>query len=159
MENLARWVLAQAFGMSVMLALVFRDNYRSPLPAPPDAGQFLAHYGIQASALGMSLAVWPLTDLVFRATSRDRQWQCAGAVNRWAAALLLYFACVHAALLGLSAMAEPEAIRAALAPAFFRGYATFLAGTALLSLLYVVRLEFLAFRGQTGPVMEGSPPR
>jgi hypothetical protein len=158
MENLARWALAQAFGLSVMLALVFRDNYRSPLPALPDAGLFLAHYGIQASALGMSLAVWPLTDLVFRATSPDRQWQCAGAFNRWAAALLLYFACVHAALLGLSAMTEPEAIRSALAPGFFRGYASFIAGTALLSLLYVVRLEFLAFRGQTAGV-EGTRPR
>jgi hypothetical protein len=157
MENLARWLLAQAFGLSVMLTLIFRDNYRTPLPGLPDPGDFLVHYGIQASALGMSLAVWPLTDIVFRATARERQWQCAGSFNRWTAALLLYFACFHAALLGMSAMAEPEAMRNALAPGFFRAYGTFIGGTALLSLLYVARLEFVLFKGQT-PAVDGKAP-
>ena len=158
MENLARWALAQAFGLSVMLTLIFRDSYRAPMSVLPGASDFLSHYGIQASALGMSLAVWPLTDLLFRATSRDRQWQCAGTLNRWAAAVLLYFACVHAALLGLSAMADPESIRTALSPEFFKAYATFIGGTALVSLLYVVRLEFVIFRGQIRP-MDGKSPR
>ena len=158
MENLARWALAQAFGLSVMLTLVFRDNYRAPMPALPGAVDFLTHYGIQASALGMSLAVWPLTDLVFRATSRDRQWQCRGTFNRWTTGLLLYFACVHAALLGMSAMAEPDTIRQAFPSGFFRAYATFIAGTAFLSLLYVVRLEFVIFQGQS-VAMDVKPPR
>ena len=158
MENLARWLLAQAFGLTVALILVFRDNYRSPLPGAPDLSDFLIHYGIQASALGMSLAVWPLTDMLFRATAKDRQWQCVGAFNRWALAAMLYFACAHAALLGLSAMADPETIRGALAPAFFRAYGTFIGGTGLLSLLYVARLEFIVFRGQS-PAMNRNLPR
>ena len=158
MENLARWLLAQAFGLSVTLTLVFRDTYRAPAMPLPGVAEFLIHYGIQASAFGMSLAVWPLTDLVFRATARERQWQCVGAFNRWAAALLLYFACVHAALLGLSAIGEPQAIALALAPGFFRAYGAFLVGTALLSLLYVVRLEFVVFQGQIGPMDRKTPP-
>lgn len=145
MENLARWTLAQTFGLLGTLAVIFRDNYRSPLPVL-EPGEMLVRFGPQASALGLLLALWPVSDLLFRACAPDRAWQCAGAFNRWAGALLLFFLCAHAAVLGLVVMSDPALLARAVRPALRGAYGAALLATALLSLAYVLRLEFTLWK-------------
>jgi hypothetical protein len=155
MENLARWILAQAFGLLGTLAVVFRDNYRMPLPVD-SLGEWMVHFAPQTSALGLTLALWPVSDLLFRACDRERHWQCLGDSNRWLGAMLLMFLCAHAAVLGLAAMSEPTTLAGALQPNVFHAYGAALAATALLSLAYVARLEFVIWRGHNPGMGNGA---
>lgn len=154
MENLARWTLAQAFGLLGTLTVMFRDHYRMPVPSA-ELGDLLVRYGLQASALGLTLAFWPVSDLVFRACAPERAWQCAGGLNRWLCAMLLFFLCGHAAALGLVAMSDPPALARVLEPSLFHAYGAALAATAVMSLAYVVRLEFVLASGHTSPKLDG----
>ena len=157
MENLARWTLAQAFGLLGTLAVIFRDNYRAPLPGV-DLGELLVHFGPQASALGLTLALWPVSDLLFRACAPDRAWQCSGSFNRWLVALLLFFQCAHAAVFGLVVMSDPRTLAAALRPSVFHAYGAALLATALMSAAYVLRLEFVIWKGHTPGMRHESQP-
>ncbi|MFC3126461.1 hypothetical protein ACFOD4_15465 [Pseudoroseomonas globiformis] len=157
MENLARWILAQAFGLIGTLAVVYRDNYRVPLPAG-DLGELMLRYAPQASALGFTLALWPVVDLIFRACDRQRSWQCHGDFNRWLAALLLLFLCAHAAALGLAAMSDPGTLAGALQPKVIHAYAAALLATAAMSAGYVARLEFTIWRRHNPGMETGDPP-
>lgn len=154
MEHLARWTLAQAFGLLGTLAVIFRDNYRAPLPAL-DLSEFLLRFGPQASAFGLVLALWPVLDLLFRACAPDRAWQCAGAFNRWAVGLLLFFLCVHVGMLGLVVMSEPAALAGAVRPALRGAYGMALLATGLLSLAYVLRLEFVLWNAHDRTMRNG----
>lgn len=154
MENLARWTLAQAFGLLGTLAILFRDTYRSPMPSA-ELGDLLVRYGPQASALGLTLALWPISDLLFRACAPDRAWRCAGSFNRWISALLLYFQCAHAAVLGLVAMSDPATLASVMQPKVFSAYGGALAATALMSVAYVVRLEFILWKGHSPSEKDG----
>jgi len=157
MENLARWTLAQAFGLLGTLAVMFRDNYRAPLPMS-DLGEFLVRFGPQVSALGLTLALWPVSDLLFRACDPARAWQCAGSFNRWLGALLLYFLCAHAAVLGLVAMSDPATLSGALQPNVFHAYGAALAATAIMSVGYVARLEFVIWKSHNPGMGNGDQP-
>lgn len=157
MENLARWTLAQAFGLLGTLAVIFRDNYRTPM-AGADLGELLVRFGPQASALGLTLALWPVSDLLFRACAADRAWQCEGGFNRWMVALLLFFQCAHAAVFGLVVMSDPQALARALQPNVFHAYGAALAATALMSVAYVVRLEFIIWKGHNPGMRDESQP-
>lgn len=160
MENLARWFLAQAVGLSLSVGLAMLREAAHGSGGPPDSldGLF-TRFGPQMSILGISLALWPLTDLVFRAAAPDRQWMCGGATCRWVSAALLYLLVFHAALAGLATLAEPAILARLLTPEWLRPFRFVLAGTAFLSAAYAVRLDFVTRRGQIADVGNAAKER
>lgn len=149
MENVARWFLAQLLGLTfTVLFVVLRDQVRGQGAPFASLGGLLSHYGPQLSAYGLSLSLWALTDFVFRAAARDRQWLCAGSAARWIVAALLYLLCLNAAVFGLAAIADPASLARTLTPDVLQAFGLILLGTALLSLIYAMRLDFISRKGQ-----------
>jgi hypothetical protein len=148
MEILLRWVGAQLVGLALTGALLVRDLVHGPAI---DVGQadvvtrFLASYSEKFAGLGISLCVFVLNDLVFRATDARTNQQCVGPAIRLPAFCSLFLLIVYAVVYGIALMTIPFAMANLFAgyPFFFYGFMILLLATLVLSLTYVIRLEII----------------
>jgi hypothetical protein len=147
MENLARWAFTQAIGWSLTVMAMFRDYYKSAVPFD-GLQDLLLRYGDRASGFGIALCLFAIGDMVSRASSPDRQWQCAGPVNHWLATILLFLLVVYSMVFGISLMSDSNVLIRILSPGFAMTYGVIIAGTLFLSACYAVRLDFVVMRAK-----------
>jgi hypothetical protein len=151
MEILLRWMGAQLAGLALTAALLVRDLvYGSAVEIgrADMVTRFLASYSDKFAGLGISLCVFVLNDLIFRATDARTSSQCVGSAIRFPAFCLLFLLIVYALVYGIALMTIPFAMANLFAgyPVFFYGFIILLAATLVLSLIYVIRLEITLLR-------------
>ena len=148
MEIFLRWAAAQFIGLALTGALFFRDVARGYAIAPNNVTELLAAYCDRFAGIGITLCVFALNDLVFRATDGRTNPQCVGPAIRFPAFCLLYLLIIYVLVYGIALMAAPFTIARLFAgyAYFFYGLMLLLVATLVLSLTYVIRLEITVLR-------------
>jgi hypothetical protein len=148
MEILLRWAGAQIVGVVLTAAVIFRDLTRVPGVRTQTLTEFLMAYSDKLSGIGITLCLFVLNDLAFRATDPQKNLQCVGFLIRFPAVTLLYLLFVYSLMYGIGLMTIPFAFAHLFVGYgyFFYGFLILLASTLVLSLLYVIRLEIWAHR-------------